>query len=77
MSAASRFVSMLLEFSCVQSDKHRDDSRCGSLKAAPRFHEKYVGLRTSAGATKFQGVVNLDVAYIFIDNFSVVVQLLS
>jgi hypothetical protein len=33
MSAASRLVSMLLEFSCIQSDKHRDNSRCGSLKA--------------------------------------------
>jgi hypothetical protein len=28
---------MLLEFLCVQDDKHRDDSRCGSLKAAPRI----------------------------------------
>jgi hypothetical protein len=27
---------MLLEFSYVQNDKHRVDSRCVSLKAAPR-----------------------------------------
>jgi len=38
MSTASRLVSTLLKFSCVQDDKHRDESRCGSLKATPRFY---------------------------------------
>src|SRR5258706_5926315 len=38
MSAASRLVSTRLKFSCVQDDKHRDESRCGSLKATPRFY---------------------------------------
>jgi hypothetical protein len=29
-------ISIFLELICVQSDKHRDGSRCGSLKAAPQ-----------------------------------------
>jgi len=33
VSAASRLVSTLFT---LQSAKHRDESRCGSLKAAPR-----------------------------------------
>ena len=40
VSAASRLVSTLLpngeEFSWRRSARHRDESRCGSLKAAPR-----------------------------------------
>ena len=40
VSAASRLVSTLFptgaEFSWLRSAMHRDESRCGSLKAAPR-----------------------------------------
>src|SRR5258706_11975688 len=31
-------ICIFAEFSTVQDDKHRDESRCGSLKAAPRYY---------------------------------------
>ncbi len=31
-------ICISVDFSFVQSEKHRDESRCGSLKAAPRFY---------------------------------------
>src|SRR5437016_11828821 len=37
-SSCAAQLCIFVEVSCVQDDKHRDESRCGSLKAAPRIY---------------------------------------